>query len=222
MAKNNTVTLIGFLAGDVVFEAVKTSDGASTVPYIRFFLVVPRTAEQMSKRDRAGDAPARTDIIRVVEYGHRAEADYYYLSRGAEVAVVGWLQSREYFDRAAQRKRTVLEVNAERVVYGRGCDFERGDAMRRELEARQAGDVAEPQPVSPDELAALLAAMDGEDARGEGAMERMSGERERKGAGSEEGEEGEAPSDLADYVTPSPRELAEEWLSEEGDSGDEH
>lgn len=140
MPRDNSVWVRGRLAADPHFEVL---DGKT--PYIRFQLVVLRDASQQA---RSGPGPtaakaraAQADLIRVAVYGERAGLDYFYLRKGAEVAVSGWLEARRYLDKRANRWRLVLELNAQGIVFGPGCDLARGDAQRqRKLEeARDQG-----------------------------------------------------------------------------------
>ncbi len=114
----NRVFLSGNIAQDPEFRFLP-----SGTPYLRFFLVVPRSREQMPSKD----VIQKVDLIRVVEYGRRAEVDRYYLRAGAEVSIEGWLQSRPYVDKKTRRRRNQKEVNVVNVTHGRGCDFKRGD-----------------------------------------------------------------------------------------------
>lgn len=136
MPRNNHIDLHGKLAIDPYFETL--GDAA----YIRFDLLVERDRSQLPVGGRPSTAPPN-DLLRVVEYGLRAELDFQYLKKGALVAVSGWLESRRYFDvkaggngRDKGRWRRVHEVNAQRITFGRGCDFERGDEYRARRVAR--------------------------------------------------------------------------------------
>lgn len=133
MPGNNSVHLFGSLAVDPYFQPLP--DGT---PYLRFILVVERDTDQMPKAAKA-QYSQRADLIRVVEYGIKAEVDYYYLRKGASVAVYGWNQSRSYTDRRSGKAltRNQLEVNAKLIVYGRSCDFERGDRHRADIAERE-------------------------------------------------------------------------------------
>jgi hypothetical protein len=150
VSRNNFIHLSGNLAEDPYFEMLSGQNGRT--PYIRFDLVVERDAGQ------AGPGPfdqpesqdgfngrgegegrkdeRRADLIRVTEYGVRARIDFFYLKKGAHVAISGWLQSRRYYDRGARKMRRVMEVNAQKVSYGRGCDFERGERQRANILAQ--------------------------------------------------------------------------------------
>jgi single-stranded DNA-binding protein len=133
MPRFNTVHLAGYLTADPYFEAL---DGGR-MPYMRFNLMVLRDdsqgaagARQQPADDRAAKKP-RCDILRVVAYGVRASVDYYYLCKGAQVSVTGWLEARRYHDKQIGRWRWTLEVNAQHIVPGRGSNFARGDAQRQ-------------------------------------------------------------------------------------------
>ncbi len=123
----NIVVLHGNLADDPYFQHV--ADGAA---YLRFFVVVAR--ERGPSLDH-GEKPQRADLIRVIEYGPRAELDYHYLRKGAAVVVKGQLHSRAYLDlrSGVEIRRTQLEVVAQSVAYGRGCDMEQGDRHRTQM-----------------------------------------------------------------------------------------
>lgn len=139
MPKNNQASLCGRIASEPYFTEFDQEK-----PYLRFFLVVPRSQEQMPKR-RDGRRIQDTDLIRVVRYGLQAKVDYYYLQKGALVAVTGWVQSRRYEDKHAKKMRGQIEINARNIVYSTGCDFERGDRWRHEI-AASAG--VEPESLS--------------------------------------------------------------------------
>lgn len=138
MPQNNFIHLSGTLADEPYFELLPGEKGKT--PYIRFDLVVERDSGQAgsSALDSANGqdgfaAPVdgrRADLIRVTEYGVRAKIDYFFLKKNAHITVSGWLQSRRYFDRAAKRMRRVIEVAAQKISFGRGCDFERGERQR--------------------------------------------------------------------------------------------
>ena len=137
MSHKNYITLVGNLAGDPHFELL---DGKT--PSIRFDVVVVRATGQLSRADRNKPPGQRgRDVIRVVEYGERAGVDYYYLRKGAEVSVIGWLEMRHFKDPKTRTWRRVHEVNAKSITFGRGADFERGERYRRQKieEAQEQG-----------------------------------------------------------------------------------
>ncbi|MCC7358081.1 MAG: single-stranded DNA-binding protein [Anaerolineales bacterium] len=150
MPQNNFIYLSGNLADDPYFEMLSGEKGKT--PYIRFDMVVERDSGQggPSSLDPAGSQDGfagraddrRADLIRVTEYGVRARIDFFFLKKGAHVAISGWLQSRRYFDRGAKRMRRVTEVNAQKISYGRGCDFERGERQRLSILAQLETDRA--------------------------------------------------------------------------------
>ncbi len=153
----NIVVLRGNLADDPYFQ--HTPDGA---PYLRFFLVVER--EGAVSRNH-GNEPQRADLIRVVEFGQHAELDYFYLRKGAGVVVFGRLQSRAYkdFRSGVETRRNQLEVIAHFIVYGRGCDMERGDRHRDDMaerggEGAEVATVARAETSLPDHLLKMLSA----------------------------------------------------------------
>jgi single-stranded DNA-binding protein len=131
--KNNIVILRGNLARDPYFQVLDNQ-----TPYLRFFLVVERDTDQLPRAANGKDIQ-RADLIRIVEYGIRAEVDYRYLRKGATVMIVGWNQSRSYVDRrgGAEIRRNQLEVNAQLIFYGRSCNFERGDKYLAEVVERE-------------------------------------------------------------------------------------
>ena len=156
MPQNNFIHLSGNLADDPYFEMLSGEKGKT--PYIRFDLVVERDSGQggpssldpassqdgfAGRPDEAGRKDERrADLIRVTEYGVRARIDFFFLKKGAHVAISGWLQSRRYYDRGTKRMRRVTEVNAQKISYGRGCDFERGERQRLSILAQLEGDRA--------------------------------------------------------------------------------
>ncbi len=152
----NIVVLHGNLADDPYYYSAP--DGMA---YLRFFVVVAR--ERGLSLDH-GEKPQRADLIRVIEYGPRAELDYHYLRKGAAVMVKGQLHSRAYQDlrSGVEIRRTQLEVVAQSVAYGRGCDIEQGDRHRAEMIAL-GGEIDETVAASesvilPDHLLKMLSA----------------------------------------------------------------
>jgi single-stranded DNA-binding protein len=139
MTENNIVILRGNLAEDPYLQTLPNGTA-----YLRFRLVVERGPSQMP-RDLKGKEVQRADLIRVVRYGLQAEVDYFYLRKSAEVVVFGWNQSRPYLDRKGGREvqRLQLEVNAQGIVLGRNCHFERGDRQRVEVLAGQGQESAD-------------------------------------------------------------------------------
>lgn len=150
MPQNNFIHLSGTLADEPYFELLPGEKGKT--PYIRFDLVVERDSGQAgsSALDPASDqdgfaAPVdgrRADLIRVTEYGVRARIDYFFLKKGAQITVSGWLQSRRFLDRDAKRMRRATEVTAQKISYGRGCDFDRGERQRVSIVAQLAAEHA--------------------------------------------------------------------------------
>jgi single-stranded DNA-binding protein len=150
MPQNNFIHLSGNLADDPYFEMLRGEKGKT--PYIRFDLVVERDLAQAPREGAADvDAPISTpgqpkqadstperhaDLIRVTGFGVHAWVDFFYLKKGAYVCISGWLQSRRYFDRGTKKMRRIMEVNAQKISYGRGCDFERGERQRANILAQ--------------------------------------------------------------------------------------
>lgn len=93
---SNAVLLSGTIVEPPYFELL----GATGIPFLRFYLAVPRL-------HRKGE-----DHIRVVAYGKLAQDAYTRLSPGAGVALVGHLQSRL----VAAGSWLALEVVAERLM----------------------------------------------------------------------------------------------------------
>ncbi len=135
MPRDNHVWVRGRLAADPHFEVL---DGKT--PHIRFNLIVARDNTQLGRGALAPASPPkakadRCDLLRVAVYGERAALEYAYLRKGAEVGISGWSEARRYYDKRAARWRLVQEINAQGLMFGRGCDFVRGDAHRqRKLE----------------------------------------------------------------------------------------
>lgn len=132
MPDNNIVILRGHLASDPYLNTLP--NGTS---YLQLLLVVERGPSQMP-REAKGREVQQADVMRVVRYGLQAEMDYFYLRGGATIVVFGWNQSRAYTDRRSGRevRRVQLEVNAQLIVYGQGCNFERGDRHKADKEER--------------------------------------------------------------------------------------
>lgn len=132
----NFVVLQGNLADDPYLQSMP--DGT---PYLRFFLVVDR--ERGLSHDH-GEQPQRADLLRVIQFGPRAELDYFYLRKGAETVVFGRLHSRAYKDlrSGVETRRNQLEVVTQFIVYGQGCDMYQGDRHRDEMAERGGEDAA--------------------------------------------------------------------------------
>ncbi len=157
MPENNIVILRGHLASDPLLN---TLPGGTS--YLQLFLVVERGPSQMSPTTR-GREVQQADVIRVVRYGLEAEENYFYLQKGATLVVFGWNQSRVYVERRGGRelRRVQLEVTAQLIFYGRGCNFERGDrhkADRNERSGRPGlvGEQAEPLSTLTEQLLKIL------------------------------------------------------------------
>lgn len=156
MPENNIVILRGHLADDPYLQNLPNG-----TPYLQFFLIVERSPSQMP-RDLKGKEVQRADVLRVVSYGVQAETDYFYLQKGAAIVVFGWNQSRPYIDRRSGRevRRVQQEVNAQSIVYGRNCNFERGDRHRADILVRDGDRSSEPQDAPavpmPDQLLNML------------------------------------------------------------------
>ncbi len=151
----NFVALQGNIADDPHFQSL--TDGTA---YLRFFVVVDRERELSHNR---GEQPQRADLIRVVQFGPRAELDYYYLRKGAETVVFGRIQSRAYRDlrSGVETRRTQLEVIAQFIAFGRGCDIQRGDWHRDEMIKRDgefASVAASESVIVPEHLLKMLSA----------------------------------------------------------------
>ena len=133
MPRDNSVWVRGRLTADPHFEVL---DGKT--PHCRFRLAVLRDASQQARHPSSPAGGPKTpplDLLRISVYGERAGLDYFYLRKGAEIAVSGWNESRRYHDKRLNRHRMVQEINAQSIVFGAGCDFSRGDAQRqRKLE----------------------------------------------------------------------------------------
>ena len=133
MPRYNTVHLTGYLTTDAFFEVLDKTN----TPYVRFNLMVLRDDSQSGVTTHQLPTPEhlnkkhRCDVLRVVAYGAHAAVAYYYLRKGAQISVTGWLESRRYFDKPANKYRWTLEVNAQHIVHGPGSDFVRGDAQRQ-------------------------------------------------------------------------------------------
>lgn len=133
MTENNFVVLRGQLASEPTLHELPNG-----TLILRLYLVVERESGP-GYGAAAGKATPPADIIRVVRYGRKARDDYFYLRKDAQVVVFGWNQSRLYTDRRSGRevRRAQLEVNARTIVYGRGCNYERGDRQRAERQDEQ-------------------------------------------------------------------------------------
>jgi single-stranded DNA-binding protein len=126
MAENNIVILRGSLVEDPFLENLP-----SGTPFLHFRLAVERDPSQMP-HDMRGKEFQAVDVMRVVRYGVQAKIDYFYLQQGAQAVVFGWNQSRLYTEHKGGKpvRRLQLEVNAQCIIYGPNCNFERGNRQR--------------------------------------------------------------------------------------------
>ncbi len=153
--RNNRVFVRGNLGPELYFEFLPAGVSGRQVPYLRFGLVVPRDVNEIQlyrqrqprykveeserqaalgrdeKKEKKHDE--RADLIRVVQYGPKAWITFFYLKTGAAVQVNGWLESRPYWDRGENRRHRVMEVHADEIILGEGCDFARGDAHQADI-----------------------------------------------------------------------------------------
>lgn len=105
----NSVFIVGNITGDIYYDHLMFK-GQET-PYLRLVLI--------SSRPR----PLRG--LRVVLQGELAAQTFPYLRKGSQVAVTGLLQSRIY------RERTIIEVEATRLILLHNIDWENGEAVRQ-------------------------------------------------------------------------------------------
>jgi single stranded DNA-binding protein len=129
----NIIILSGNLAGEP--EIYTFGDGQTQ---IRLYLAMRRMIGELKQPD-IEEHRRKPNIFRVVASGPQAEIDYFYLCKGAGVTVYGELRTREY-TKDGQR-HAVVEIVANCVVYGRGCNFERGDRHRAEIAERTGHEV---------------------------------------------------------------------------------
>lgn len=101
----NQVTLIGNLGGDP--DLTMTESGRARC---KFSLAT----DESYTRD--GERKERTEWHNIVTWGNNAESAAKYLKKGAMVAVVGSLQTRNYDDKEG-KKRYITEVVARRVKF---------------------------------------------------------------------------------------------------------
>ena len=106
MAGVNKVILIGNLGRDP--ELRYTQNGQ---PVANFTL-----ATSESWTDRSGEKKEQTEWNRVVAWGKLAELCSQYLAKGRSVYIEGRLQTREWEDKAGN-KRSTTEINAQTVQF---------------------------------------------------------------------------------------------------------
>ncbi len=118
----NRAYVIGHLAAAATFDILKNK-----TPCVKFSVIVPRSSEHISAkclpyagpdgRLRRDQVPAElreelNDQLQVTGYGQRAADWAANLYAGGCVAVAGWTEERRFFDRQADRYRTIHEINA--------------------------------------------------------------------------------------------------------------
>jgi single-strand DNA-binding protein len=106
MANLNKVLLIGNLTRD---PELRYTPGGTAVVNLRM-------ATNRRYKDKSGEMKQEVCYITVVAWDKQAEVCNQYLHKGSPLFVEGRLQSRSW-DGADGKKRTVIEVRAERVQF---------------------------------------------------------------------------------------------------------
>jgi single-strand DNA-binding protein len=121
MASLNKILLIGNLTKDP--ELRYTPSGTAVVNL--------RMAVNRPYKDKSGENKKETCFITVVSWDKQAEVCNQYLHKGSPLFVEGRLQSRSW-DGQDGKKRSVIEVRAERVQFLGGPQQERTPAAPAE------------------------------------------------------------------------------------------
>jgi single stranded DNA-binding protein len=112
MTEKNSCRLRGNLTAAPKFMTLRDSG----VPFMRFYLAVPRDCPSSSDGDDGGDRRQAVDYFQVVSYGRRAARDYPFLRKGSEVLVEGWLRMR-MVPNGNGRSQRIYEVVAENILF---------------------------------------------------------------------------------------------------------
>ncbi len=108
----NRVFLVGNITGDIYFDRLLIK-GAER-PFLRVILMASR--------------PRVVSGMRIVLWDERAELYYPYLQRGSEIAVFGFLQSRQF------KGKLVHEIEAVNLVLLRNINWDQGETERRKYD----------------------------------------------------------------------------------------
>jgi len=133
MANLNKVLLIGNLTKD---PELRYTPGGTAVANLRMAVNRPY-------RDKSGENKKETCFMTVVAWDKQAEACNQYLHKGSPLFVEGRLQSRTW-DGQDGKKRSVVEVRAERVQFLGGPQQGRAEGRSAEPAARPEGRSEEP------------------------------------------------------------------------------
>lgn len=105
MGSVNRVTLIGHLGRDAEMRHTQAGQAVATLNLA--------TSERW--KDKSGESKESTEWHRVVLWGKTAESLHEYLVKGKQLYLEGKLQTRQWEDKAGQ-KRYTTEIRADRVV----------------------------------------------------------------------------------------------------------
>lgn len=96
MANINIVALDGTICNEPELRYTPGKDGLPPVPSLHFQIACNRPVSKFSTKQK-------TDYIHIVQWGQKAEATSKGIRKGAQVAITGFLQSRN-FDRKEEVK----------------------------------------------------------------------------------------------------------------------
>ncbi len=141
MANFNKVLLMGNLTRDPELR-YSGGGGSGGTPICKFGLAVNR-----QWRNQSGESQEETCFVDLVVFGRQAETCNEYLSKGRPVFIEGRLSFSSWDDRETGKKRSKLEVVAERVQFlgsrndsggggGGGGGWERRSQEPRSQDAR--------------------------------------------------------------------------------------
>lgn len=108
----NRVFLIGNITSDIYFDRLLIK-GAER-PFLRLILMASR--------------PRVVSGMRIVLWDEKAELYYPYLQRGSEIAVSGFLQSRQF------KGKLVHEIEAINLILLRNINWDQGETERRKYD----------------------------------------------------------------------------------------
>jgi len=80
------------------------------------------------------DEKDTVQVLRVMEFGLKAEVDYYFLQPGSRVRVIGELISEKYIDHKTKTPRSTVTIDAAEILFEGNCTVERGLRRWREIE----------------------------------------------------------------------------------------
>ena len=134
MGSVNKVILVGNLGRDAELRYTPGGAAVSTI----------NMATTEVWNDKSGQRQEKTEWHRVVLWGKQAESLSEYLTKGKQIYVEGWLQTRQWDDKDGN-KRYTTEIRGDRVVLLSGGGG-RGGGMTRSADEGAGGHGPAPEP----------------------------------------------------------------------------